>query len=390
MNSIKQLAGQTALYGLPSILGRLLNYLLVPLHTYIYREDQFGVITEMYAYVAFLIIILTYGMETAFFRFSSKTDNKLNIYSTILISVFSTSTVFILLTSMFSVSIATFLGYPNHTEYIIWFAIIVGLDALSAIPMARLRQQQKAKLFASISMVNILVNIGLNLFFLWYCAGQFEAHGSDSNWLVRTFYNPEIGVGYVFIANLIATLVRTSLLLPQMIQIKLIFDNALVRQMLIYSLPLLVAGLAGIINETLDRIMLKNILKDSLGLDAAMAQLGIYGACYKISIVIAIFIQAFRYAAEPFFFAKQQEGDAKEIYRDVMKYFVIAVSVIFLAIMLYIDHVLFFVGEKFRVGAAVVPILLMANLCLGIYFNLSIWYKLTGKTMYGAGIAIIG
>jgi len=390
LSSIKQLAGQTAVYGLPSILGRLLNYLLVPLHTYIYREDQFGVITEMYAYVAFLIIILTYGMETAFFRFSANTDNKLKIYSTTFISVFSTSTVFIILTSIFYVTIANYLGYPNHTEYIIWFAIIVGLDALSAIPMARLREQQKAKLFATISMVNILVNIGLNLFFLWYCPLQFEAYGSDSNWLVQTFYNPEIGVGYVFIANLIATLVRTSLLLPQMIQIKLVFDHALVRQMLIYSLPLLVAGLGGIVNETLDRIMIKNILKESLGLDAAMVQLGIYGACYKISIVITIFIQAFRYAAEPFFFAKQKDGDAQEIYRDVMKYFVIAVSVIFLAIMLYIDHVLFFVGEKFRVGAAVVPILLMANLCLGIYFNLSIWYKLTGKTMYGAGIAIIG
>lgn len=344
----------------------------------------------MYAYVAFLIIILTYGMETAFFRFATNTDNKLKTYSTTLLSVFSTSTVFIVLTSVFSVPIANFLGYPNHTEYIIWFAIIVGLDALSAIPMARLREQHKAKLFATISMVNILVNIGLNLFFLVYCANQFEAYGSSANWLVETFYNPEIGVGYVFISNLIATLVRTSMLLPQMIQIKPIFDHALLRKMLIYSLPLLVAGLAGIINETLDRIMIKNILKESLGLDGAMAELGIYGACYKISIVVAIFIQAFRYAAEPFFFAKHKDGDAKEIYRDVMKYFIIVVSAIFLVIMLYIDYAMLFVGEEFRVGAAVVPILLMANVCLGIYFNLSIWYKLTGKTIYGAGIAIGG
>ncbi|MBL4657456.1 MAG: polysaccharide biosynthesis protein [Flavobacteriales bacterium] len=390
MGSIKQLAGQTAVYGLSSVIGRMLNYLLVPFYTRIFTTEQYGVVTEMYAYVAFLIIILTYGMETAFFKFSSESEDKKRVYSTTLISVFLTSTVFIFLTSVFSVPIAITLGYPNHTEYVIWFAIIVGLDALSAIPMAKLRELGKAKWFATVNLINIFVNIGLNLFFLVYCRNHYLEYGSNTSWLVDTCYDPEIGVGYVFISNLIATITRTLFLLPYILKIEFAYSNSLVRRMLIYSLPLLVAGLAGIVNETIDRIMIKNILFDRLGEVEAMSQLGIYGACYKISIIITIFIQAFRYASEPFFFAKQKDGDAKEIYRDIMKYFIIAVSCIFLAIMLYIDYVMLFVGEEFRIGAAVVPILLMANLCLGVYFNLSIWYKLTSKTMYGAGIAIFG
>lgn len=390
MGSLKQLAGQTAVYGLSSVIGRVLNYLLVPFYTRIFTTEQYGVVTEMYAYVAFLIIILTYGMETAFFKFSSETENKLRVYSTTLISVFVTSFIFIFITSIFSVPIAITLGYPNHTEYVIWFAIIVGLDALSAIPLAKLRELGKAKWFATVNLINIFVNIGLNLFFLVYCRNHYLEYGSDSSWLVKACYDPEIGVGYVFISNLIATVARTILLVPYFFKIELAYSKSLVRKMLIYSLPLLIAGLAGIINETIDRIMIKNILFDIIGEVEAMSQLGIYGACYKISIIITIFIQAFRYASEPFFFAKQKDGDAKEIYRDIMKYFIMAVSLIFLAIMLYIDYVMLFVGEEFRVGVGVVPILLMANLCLGIYFNLSIWYKLTSKTMYGAGIAIVG
>ncbi len=387
MGSLKQLAGQTAVYGLSSVIGRVLNYLLVPFYTRIFTPEQYGVVTEMYAYVAFLIVILTYGMETAF---SSNSDNKAQVYSTTLVSVFFTSTIFILVTSIFSVPIANVLGYPNHTEYVIWFAIIVGLDALAAIPMAKLRELSKAKWFATVNLINIFVNIGLNLFFLVYCRNHYLEYGTGSSWLVDASYNSEIGVGYVFISNLIATIVRIVLLLPYILKMQLSYSKALVKQMLIYSIPLLIAGLAGIINETIDRIMIKNILWGMVGEVESLSQLGIYGACYKISIIITIFIQAFRYASEPFFFAKHKDGDAKEIYRDVMKYFIIAVSIIFLAIMLYIDFVMLFVGEEFRIGAPVVPILLMANLCLGIYFNLSIWYKLTSKTMYGAGIAVGG
>ena len=390
MNQLKKLAGQTAIYGLSSVVGRMLNYLLVPLYTRVFTTEQYGVVTEMYAYVAFLIIILTYGMETAFFRFSSTSDDKARVYSTTLISLIGTSLLFIFLASVFSQPIADWLRYPNHTEYITWFAIIVGLDALSAIPLAKLRELNKAKLFATVNLINIGVNIGLNLFFLVYCRNIYELQGENANWLVRTFYNPEIGVGYVFISNLIASIVKTALLLPYIINIKLSFNTPLLRKMLWYSSPLLIAGLAGIVNEAIDRIMIKRLLMDILGEKATLEQLGIYGACYKVSIIIAIFIQAFRFAAEPFFFAQQNEENARKMYSDIMKYFVIACSFIFLGIMMYIDIVMLFVGEDFREGVRVVPILLLANLCLGVYFNLSIWYKLTGKTRYGAYIAIFG
>jgi len=390
LSSIKQLAGQTAVYGLSSVIGRVLNYFLVPYYTRIFSPEQYGVITEMYAYVAFLIIILTYGMETAFFKFSSEAEKKNTVYSTTLISIFLTSIIFISCASVFSIPIANWLGYPNHTEYVIWFAIIVGLDALCAVPFAKLRELNKAKWFATVNVVNIAVNIGLNIFFLVYCRNHYLDHGPNVNWLVDFCYDPEIGVGYVFISNLIATITKTLLLSPYIFNIQIVYSRKLIQQMLIYSLPLLVAGLAGIINETIDRIMLKYMLWDPPSGTAALTKLGIYGACYKISMVITIFVQAFRYASEPFFFAKHKDGAAKAIYSDVMQYFIIAVSLIFLTIMLYIDLVMHFVGVEFREGAQIVPILLMANLCLGVYFNLSIWYKLTSKTVYGAAIAIGG
>ena len=390
MSSIKQLAGQTAVYGLSSVIGRVLNYFLVPYYTRIFSPEQYGIVTEMYAYVAFLIIILTYGMETAFFKFSSEAENKNTVYSTTLISIFFTSAIFIANATIFSVPIANWLGYPNHTEYVIWFAIIVGLDALTAIPFAKLRELHKAKWFATVNVINIAVNIGLNIFFLVYCRNHYLEHGPNVNWLVDFCYDPEIGVGYVFISNLIATITKTLLLAPYIFNVQLAYSRTLIRHMLIYALPLLVAGLAGIINETIDRIMLKNMLWDPPYGTEALTELGIYGACYKISMIITIFLQAFRYASEPFFFAKHKDGDAKALYGEVMQYFIIAVSLIFLTIMLYIDLVMHFVGVEFRGGAPVVPILLMANLCLGVYFNLSIWYKLTSKTVYGAAIAIVG
>ena len=371
-------------------MGRLLNYLLVPLYTRVFTPDQYGVVTEMYAYVAFLVVILTYGMETALFRFSSESNNKKIIFSTALITLFCTTISFVFLAFVFSIPVANWLGYPNHTEYVIWFAIIVGMDAMIAIPMAKLREMNKAKLFTSINLINIFVNIGLNLFFLVYCNSQYQQYGKDSNWLVNTFYNPEVGVGYVFISNLIASAVKAGLLIPSMLHTPLKYDTVLFKKMILYALPLLLVGLAGIINETLDRILIKRLLIDQLGEKNTMAQLGIYGACYKISIIISIFIQAFRYAAEPFFFSMHKKENAKKVYSEVMNYFVITCSAIFLGIMVYIDYVMLFVGKDFRQGVKVVPILLMANLCLGIYFNLSIWYKLTGKTRYGAYIAITG
>ena len=388
--SIKKLAGQTATYGLSSILGRVLNYFLVPLYTRVFTTDQYGVVTEMYAYVAFLIIILTYGMETAFFRFSSDPGIKRTVYGTALRSILTTSAIFILITSFFSQPIADWLRYPDHNEYVIWFAIIVGMDALSTIPLAKLRQQNKAFIFVAANFVSIGLNIGLNLFFLVYCKNQYQSFGSESNWLVNTLYSPETGVGYVFISNLIASIGKILFLSPWIISRGHAFSSNTLKKMLLYGSPLLIAGLAGIVNEAIDRVMLKRLLMDLKGEMYALNQLGIYGACYKIAMIIAIFIQAFRFAADPFFFAEKGKKNAKAVYATVMHFFVIACSFIFLAIMLHIDIVMLFVGKEFREGAHIIPILLFANLCLGIYYNLSIWYKLTGATQFGAYIAIGG
>jgi O-antigen/teichoic acid export membrane protein len=390
LNQIKKLAGQTAIYGLSSILGRFLNYLLVPLHTARYIPEQYGIITEMYAYVAFLVVLLTYGMETAFFRFSSRAENSIqNVYSTTLFSIISSTTVFISLAFVFSSSIADWLHYPNHTEYVTWFAIIVGLDAAASIPLARLRAENKAKTFAAVNLINVGVNIGLNLFFVGYCAGAYQ--NGEHNFLIDTFYNPEIGVGYVFISNLIASIIKFLLLTPLIIKISLRLNFELLNSMMRYAIPLLIASLAGIINETLDRIMLKRMLFPELGEAGANEQVGIYGACYKVSIIITLFIQAFRYAAEPFFFSQQKEKNAPQVYAKVMNYFIVVCAVIFLGVMLYIDIIKHFLRkEEFWEGMHIVPVLMLANIFLGIYYNLSIWYKLTDKTYYGALVSILG
>ncbi|MCG3167460.1 MAG: hypothetical protein POELPBGB_03252 [Bacteroidia bacterium] len=390
MSSLKKLAGQTAIYGLSSIVGRFLNYLLVPLHTGVFSTDQFGIITEMYAYVAFLVILLTYGMETAFFRFSTReSENKQKVYTTIIYSLASSTTVFILLSIIFQQNVADWLRYPNNSEYVVWFAIIVGLDALSSIPLAKLRQENKAFRFAFVNLSNVFVNIALNLFFIGYCLPMHQA--GNSNFLIETFYNPEIGVGYVFIANLAASIFKFLLLLPEMLKARYGFDKAILKEMLIYSMPLLVAGLAGIINETLDRIMLKRMLFDSLGEKDTMSIIGIYGANYKVSIIITLFIQAFRYAAEPFFFAQAKGKEPQKVYARVMNYFVIVCAVIFLGVMLYLDIIKYFIPNKaYWIGLNVVPVLLLANVFLGIYYNQSVWFKLTDKTRYGALLAVFG
>jgi len=384
---IKKLAGQTALYGLSSILPRFLNYALVPLHTALYSTNQYGIITEMYAYVAFLVILLTYGMETAYFRFTNKEGSEESlVFGTIIRSIATTSLIFIATAIFFQQGIADWLKYPNHSEYVVWFAIIIGLDAISAIPLARLRHQNKPLRFASINLSSVVVNVALNFFFLGYCMTSYQA--GETNFIIDALYNPEIGVGYVFISNLAASVFKILMSLPTFYGIKLTFNLSLLKKLLIYGSPLLIAGLAGIVNETLDRILLKYLLFDTLGELEAMSQLGIYGACYKLSIIITLFIQAFRYAAEPFFFAQAKNKDAPEVYANVMNYFVAVCGLIFLGVTLYLDIIKFFIpNPEYWVGLKVIPILLLANICLGIYFNQSIWYKMTDKTKYGAYIA---
>lgn len=390
---LKKLVGQTAVYGLSSILGRLLNYLLTPLYTSKalgFDVDQFGIITEMYAYVAFLVVLLTYGMETAFFRyFKEAKENPTKVYSTTLWSLMATSFAFIILVTMFSQPIAQTLGYPNHQEFISWFGIIVGLDALVAIPLAKLRAENRAFRFVFVNLSFIVLNIGLNLFYLAYCKPKFDA--GEINWIIETFYNPETDVGYVFIANLIASVGRFALMLPDMFKARFEFDRALWRKMLLYGSPLLVAGLAGIVNETLDRAMLKWMLFEQHGEQYTMTQLGIYGACYKLSIIITLCIQAYRYAAEPFFFDQSDRTNAKETYARMLHLFFAFVMFVFLGVTLFIDIFKHFIpNDVFWVGLDIVPILLLANAFLGVYYNLSVWYKLTDKTHYGSYIAITG
>jgi O-antigen/teichoic acid export membrane protein len=367
LNPLKKLASQTAIYGLSSVVGRLLNYLLVPLYTRYFLPAEYGVVTELYAYVAFLVVMLTYGMETAFFRFSKKEETT-KVYSTTLISLLISSVVFVGLIFLNSSAISQWLGYANHPEYIQFFALIIGMDAVASISFAKLREQDKAMRFAFIRIVNIMVNIGLNLYFIVY---------------------QEYGIAYIFIANLVASATTLIMLFPQMISSSWVFDKKLWKKMMIYALPLLIAGLAGMTNETIDRILLKHLLPNT---DMAASELGLYGAFYKLSIIMILFIQTFRFAAEPFFFAQEKEGDSRKIYADVMKYFTIIMAIIFLGVTIFYDVIKGFLGSEYHDerGFLVVSILLLANLFLGIYYNLSIWYKLTEKTKYGAYLSIFG
>lgn len=387
MNPLKRLAGQTAIYGLSSIVGRLINFMLVPLYTRVFLPGEYGVVTEMYTYVAFLLIILTYGMETAFFRFSEEGQEQKNtVFSTSLLAILTTSTLFFILVSIFRTPLSEAMRYPDNVEYIMILAAVIALDAIAAIPFARLRAENKALRFAIIKLTGIGVNISLVLFFLLLCPWLMQNAPNDYKPFVNFIYKPDIGVGYVFIANLMATVVTLLLLSPVMLSVRLVPDQKLLKKMLVYALPLLVAGLAGWVNEALDKLLLKYLLPENI----AMSQVGIYGAVYKLSIMMTIFIQAFRFAAEPFFFAQAKEDNAKSIYASVMNYFVMACLVIFLGITLFIDIAKHFIGANYHEGIVVVPILLLANMFLGIYFNLSIWYKLTGQTAFGAWFSVAG
>ncbi len=368
MNPLKKLAGQTVIYGLSSVIGRLLNYLLVPLYTRYFLPAEYGIVTEIYAYVAFLVILLTYGLETAFFRFSKKGNDVKDVYSTVLISLTFSSLIFVFLMFSGSYSIANFLGHGIESSFVRWFAIIIALDAVSSISFAKLREEEKAVRFTLIRVLNIFINISLNLYFIVYNG---------------------FGIEYIFISNLISSIFTILCLFPEMLSVKLVFDIILWKKMMIYALPLLVAGLAGMINETVDRVLLKQLLPNQ---ELAAHELGLYGAFYKLSIIMILFIQTFRFAAEPFFFAKYKQKDDRKVYADVMKYFTIIMIFIFLTVTIFYDIVIGFLGVSYHDdrGFLVVSILLLANLFLGILFNLSIWYKLTERTSFGAYITIFG
>lgn len=387
MNPLKKLASQTVIYGLPTIVGRLLSYLLTPLYTYNFSTEEFGVSSSIYACVSFLLVLLTYGMETALFRFSQTESDKQRVYTTALISLLTSSSLFILIACFFSNNIATFMKFSEHPEYVVWFAIIIAADAVSAIHFSKLREQNKAKRFAVVRSTNICINVGLNLFFILFCKHIYESPSSSLKPLIDKIYNPEIGIGYVFISNLIASAFTLIQLSVSVLKINFVFDKIIWKKMIIYALPLLIAGLAGMVNETMDRILLAHMLPEK----TAMSQIGIYSACYKVSIIMTIFTQTFRFAAEPFFFSRSKEQDSKQSMADIMKFFVIICSLIFLITMMNIQWIQYFAGSKeFRSGIKIVPILLLANMFLGVFINQSIWYKLSGQTHFGALLTIFG
>jgi O-antigen/teichoic acid export membrane protein len=385
LNSFKKLVGDTAVYGVSSIVGRFLNWWLVPYYSHIFLTAEYGIVTHLYAYMAFLLVLLTYGMETGYFRFASDHKDKDLVYSSSLISLFVTSVSFLLLVYAFTDVIADWLDYENHPEYIRWIGWIMAFDAFTSIPFAKLRIESKAIKFAVMKLVNIFANIFFNIFFLTICPLLLK---NNPDHLVGLIYDESIGVGYVFISNLIASAITFVLLIPDL-RVKIRFDGQLLKEIVWYSFPILVVGVAGMVNQNIDKILLPRLLSAD---QQPMEQLGIYGANYKLAVLMNMFIQAFRYAFEPFFFSQVKSENNKKGYALILKYFVIFGLIIFLGISLFLDlfKTLNIIDKAYYSGLKVVPLVLMANLFLGIYYTLSLWYKLTDKTRYGAYFALIG
>ena len=383
MNQIKKLAGQTVIYGLSNMLGRFLNYLLVPLHTLVLGKFFYGKLTFIYSSTAILLVLLTYGLETGFFRFASKKEENYNkVLGTSLYSIFLTTTIFIVLSIVLK---NLWQGYfeVNNYKIVIFFIFIIAFDVLNAIPFAKLRIDERPIKFMFVKLAGIFVNIALNLFYLLLCRKLSEAGNTG---FIARIYNPELVLEFVLIANLVSSAVMFIILLPEIIKVKPEFCFSLLKRLLKYSFPILLIGLAGMLNDNIDKLLIPKLINDP----NPMEQLGIYGANFKLSVLMVLFIQMFRYAAEPFFFKNSEKLHAKKLYADVMNYFIIFGLIIFLGVMFYIDILKYFIAEEFREGLYVVPVLLVAKLIFGILISLSIWYKITDKTYYGILIAGIG
>lgn len=371
MQNLKSLAKETAIYGLSSIVGRFLNYLLVPLYTakLSAASGGYGVITNMYAYTALALVLLTYGMETTFFRFANKEgENPERVYSTILLMVGTTSLLFVLIVVGFIDPIAVAMGYGDHPSYVWAMAMTVAIDAFQCIPFAYLRYKKRAIKFAALKLLFIVMNIALNLVFYFL------------------LFDPEIGAGYAFYINLACTALITLCFYKELTGFSFCLDKQLMRRLLAYGWPILVLGIAGILNQTADKILFPYIYKAG----NAHEQLGIYGAASKIAMIMAMITQAFRYAYEPFVFGKAKDKDNRETYAVAMKYFIAFTLLAFLAVAGYIDLIKYIIGRDYWEGLRVVPIVMVAEIMMGIYFNLSFWYKLIDKTTWGAWFSGIG
>ena len=370
MANLKSLAKDTAIYGLSSIVGRFLNYLLVPLYTHYMPKDSgdYGVSTNIYAYTALILVLLTFGMETTLFRFANDGKYKPDtVFSTAMATVGSLTVVFLLLIFGFIGPISGALGYTEHPDYLLMMAVVVALDAIQAIPFSYLRFQKRAIRFASLKILFIVLNIALNVIY-------FVVLGKTS-------------VFYVFFINLLCTALITFFFLPDMFRIHWKLDGQLLKTMFSYSWPILVLGIAGILNQVADKIIFPLVYPDEA---QANVQLGIYGSCVKIAMIMAMITQAFRYAYEPIVFAKNKDADKTEYYATAMKYFIIFTLLAFLCVMGWMPVLKYIIGADYREGLGVVPIVMMAEIFMGIYFNLSFWYKLIDKTIYGAWFSLAG
>lgn len=370
MAGLKSLAKETAIYGVSSIVGRFLNYLLVPVYTIALPASSggYGVVTNIYAWVALVLVLLTCGMETGFFRFANKgEDDPMRVYSTTLLSVSFGSLIFVALGLLFLEPIAGWLEYGEHPWYIGMMMIVVAMDAIQSIPFAYLRYKKRPIKFAALKLLFIFLNIALNLFYYVILKGN--------------------DVGYAFLFNLICTSVVMLCMIPELRGFTYVLDRELLKRMLRYSLPLVVLGVAGILNQVADKIIFPFVYPDEA---EATVQLGIYGAASKIAMIMAMFTQAFRFAYEPFVFGKSKEKDSREMYAQAMKFFIIFTLLAFLAVMFYMDILRHVIGRDYWDGLRVVPIVMAAEIFMGIYFNLSFWYKLIDETRWGAYFSLTG
>lgn len=384
MNPYQKLGGQALIYGMGNIVPRVLNYaVLTVYYTRRFEPEAYGVITELYAYVAILLVILTYGMETGLFKFSNDRYQRETVYRNTLSAIITTSLIFAVLVIFFRNDISKAIGYSGNSEYIIWLGLTLSLDAIGSVVFAKLRIENKIRRFAIVKIVNVLVTVFFVFLFLEILPVVKKI--ADTEIYVR--YLKDIEVGYVFIANLLASLVVLLLLIKDLKPFVIRFDRALLKKMLMYSFPLLIAGLAGIFNETIDRILLRKLTPENLN---PLYQIGIYGANYRIAVLMTIFVQMFRYAAEPFFFNYANKNNWKEIYGNVLTYFTIFMMLIFLGVGLGMDIFKRFIDVKYYEGLKIVPIVLMANVFVGMLFNVNMWYKLSGQTIYGVYITGFG
>ncbi len=383
MAGIKSLVRDTAVYGLSSIIGRFLNWCLVPLYVYMFDAAEYGIVSYLYGFTAVALVILNYGMETGFFRFANKHDDPERVYTTSLISVGLTSLLFIVALTLLLPQVARALLLPKHPEYVWLLGVTVALDAFSNLPFAYLRFRNRAWTFAGIKMLNVALNIGLNLFFLLACPRLQESAPALVGWFYEPMGGVGYGIGWIFVANILSTLVVLLTLLPWIGWRRWRFDARLLHEMLSYSWPLLILGVAGILSQNMGQLLIPYLFTGAE--EAARRMVGIYGANIKIAIVMVMFTQAFRYAYEPFIFSQAKAaGESRErAYCDAMKYFVIFGLLIFLGVMYFLPVIRHFESPGYWEGLRVVPVMMMAELCFGVFFNLSLWYKLTDRTRWG-------